>query len=132
MVQTEEFFMIRELFQKGWLITAISDETGIDPKTIRKYIKSDEIPKRKSRHASSESKLDPYKEYLKTRKKEGTTNFSVLFDEIEGLGYEGKMSIFRDFVRPYRTSPKIQATLRYEFLLVNRLKWIEERLANMK
>ncbi|MYL65487.1 IS21 family transposase [Bacillus hwajinpoensis] len=114
MVQTGEFFMIRELFQKGWSITAISDETGFDPKTIRKYIKSDEIPKRKNSQATSESKLDPYKEYLKTRIKEGTTNCSVLFDEIEALGYEGKMTILRDFVRPYRTSPKRQATVRYE------------------
>ncbi|AIY04513.1 transposase [Planococcus sp. PAMC 21323] len=38
MLKTEEFFMIRELHQKGWSLTAIAKETGFDRKTIRKYI----------------------------------------------------------------------------------------------
>lgn len=38
MLKMEEFFMIRELFQKGWTVTAIAEETGFDRKTIRKYI----------------------------------------------------------------------------------------------
>ena len=127
MVQTGEFFMIRELFQKEWSITAISDETGFDPKTIRKYIKTDELPKRKSSQAISESKLDPYKEYLKTRIKEGTTNCSVLFDEIEALG-------IRDFVRPFRTKQVLRSKRLFDMrlLLENKLKWTGERLANTK
>ncbi|KHE72650.1 transposase [Halobacillus sp. BBL2006] len=39
--------MIRELHQKGWTISAIFEETRFDPKTIRKYINSDELPKKK-------------------------------------------------------------------------------------
>lgn len=30
------------------------------------------------------------------------------------MGYTGKITILRDFVRPYREQPKKQATLRYE------------------
>lgn len=30
------------------------------------------------------------------------------------MGYEGKMTILRDFVRPLRQQPKKQATLRLE------------------
>ncbi|QSS99775.1 IS21 family transposase [Pontibacillus sp. ALD_SL1] len=114
MVQIGEFFMIRELYQKGWSITAISEETGFDPKTIRKYIKADSLPERKDRSAKKISKLDPYKDYLRERIKEGTTNCSVLFEEIQSLGYTGKMTILRDFVRPFRSQPKKQATIRFE------------------
>ncbi len=47
MIKIGEFFMIRELYQKGWTITAISEKTGFDPKTIRKYIKQDTLPSKK-------------------------------------------------------------------------------------
>ncbi len=38
MIRSEGFFMIRELRSKGWTIRAISDETGYNHKTIRKYL----------------------------------------------------------------------------------------------
>jgi transposase len=41
MLKIGEFFMIRELYQKGWTQTAIAKETGFDRKTIRKYLKGD-------------------------------------------------------------------------------------------
>ena len=69
--------------------------------------------------------LDPYKQYILQRIKEGTINCAVLLDEIEALGYKGKMTILRDFVRPYRESPKKQV---YAFVMVlgySRMKYIE-------
>ncbi len=113
MVKNGEFFMIKELHQKGWTIKAISEETGFDPKTIRKYIKQDHLPVKK-KTSNKGSKLDAYKSYILQRIKEGTTNCSVLFDEVESMGYKGKMTILREFVRPYRTSSKKQATVRFE------------------
>ncbi|AZV43395.1 hypothetical protein BAOM_4744 [Peribacillus asahii] len=113
MIKIGEFFMIRELYQKGWTITAVSEKTGFDPKTIRKYIKQDTLPSKKKVDRKG-SILDPYKQYILQRIKEGTINCAVLLDEIEALGYKGKMTILRDFVRPYRESPKKQATLRFE------------------
>lgn len=41
MLKTGEFFMIRELHQKGWTKTAIAEETGFDRKTVNKYINAD-------------------------------------------------------------------------------------------
>jgi transposase len=69
-----EFFMIRELYQKGWTQTAIAKETGFDRKTIRKYLKGDKLPERKANGKQKASKLDPYKNYLLQRIQEGTTN----------------------------------------------------------
>lgn len=92
MVKIGEFFMIRDLYQKGWSITAISEEAGFNPKTIRKYIHSDKLPKKKKSNKKS-SKLDPFKDYLKKRIKERTTNCTVLLDEIVSMGYKGKITI---------------------------------------
>ena len=113
MIRSEGFFMIRELRSKGWTIRAISDETGYDPKTIRKYLKMENAPTKVKRRMRK-GKLEPYKDYINERIKEGTTNCEVLFDEIQKLGYEGKMTILREYVRPYRLQPKKQATVRFE------------------
>ncbi len=67
----EDFFMIRELKQKGWTISAIARETGFDRKTIRKHLEAESTPQSKNR-AKRGSKLDPYKPYLLERIKEGT------------------------------------------------------------
>jgi transposase len=112
MMKIGGFFMIREFYLKGWTIKAISEETGFDPK-IRKYITQESLPSKKMVDPKG-SKLDPYKPYILQRVKEGTTNCEVLLDEIEALGYTGKLTILRDFVRPFRESPKKQATLRFE------------------
>lgn len=34
--------------------------------------------------------------------------------EIKAKGYEGKSTILREFVQPYREAPKKQATVRFE------------------
>lgn len=111
----EDFFMIRELRQKGWTITAIARETGFDRKTIRKYLNAEMVPQSAQRMKKG-SILDPYKPYVLKRIKEGTTNCAVLLEEIQklGYGYEGKSTILRDFVRPYREAPKKQATVQFE------------------
>ena len=109
----EDFFMIRELKQKGWTISAIARETGFDRKTIRKYLEAETTPQSKKRIKRG-SKLDPYKPYLLERIKEGTTNCAVLMEEIRAKGYEGKSTILREFVQPYREAPKKQATVRFE------------------
>ncbi len=85
--------MIRELDQKGQNQTAIAKETGFDRKTIRKYLKGDKLPERKGSEKKKTSKLDPYKNYLLQRIKEGTTNWVVLLEEIQAMGYTGMMTI---------------------------------------
>lgn len=105
--------MIRELKQKGWTISAIARETGFDRKTIRKHLKAEATPYSEKR-AKRGSKLDPFKPYLLERIKEGTTNCAVLIEEIRAKGYEGKSTILREFVQPFREAPKKQATVRFE------------------
>ena len=44
-----------------------------------------------------ESELDSYKTYILGRLKEGTINCVVLLEEIQAMGYEGQLTILRDF-----------------------------------
>ena len=55
--------MIRELYAQGLNITAISDKTGYDRKTVKKYLDLTTIPEPKQRE-KKESKLDKFKEYI--------------------------------------------------------------------
>ncbi len=83
MLEIEEWFMIRELYAQGYSITAISDKTGYDWKTVRKYLNS-------------------------------TTTASRLYREILEMGFTGKCTIVRDFVRKVRPEQGVQAVYRYE------------------
>jgi len=55
MIEMDDWFMIRELHAQGLSITAISDKTGYDRKTVRKYLNSTTTPEQKQR-AKKESK----------------------------------------------------------------------------
>lgn len=49
MLKIGEFFMIRELHQKGWTKTAIAEETGFNRKTVSKYINNNQVPRTSKR-----------------------------------------------------------------------------------
>ena len=62
--------MIKELYQKGWTITAIAEETGFDRMRIKKYIEQSELPnyqKRKTRQTKRKKLLADYEEYILQR-----------------------------------------------------------------
>jgi transposase len=54
---------LRELHAQGFSITDISDKTGYDWKTVKKYLNSTTIPEPKQR-AKKERKLDQYKDHI--------------------------------------------------------------------
>jgi len=66
MVIGEEWFMIRELYRQGLSIAEIARKTNHDRKTIRKLVNQEQMPEMKKR-AKQQSKLDPFKDYLKQR-----------------------------------------------------------------
>ena len=60
------------------------------------------------------SKLDPYKDYIARRLQEYPELTAVrIFEEIQGMGYTGKLTILKDYTRPLRRR-QVQAVLRYE------------------
>ena len=55
--------MIKDLREKGMSISEISRRLGIDRKTVRKYVKSDRVPRPSTRRRKS--KFDPVKPIIK-------------------------------------------------------------------
>jgi transposase len=113
MIETEEWFMIRDLHAQGLNITEISNKTGFDRKTVRKYLKLRTIPEPKQR-AKRDSKLDNYKDYIIKKLNEGPFTAVRLFREIQEMGFTGKITIVSDFVTKIRPERGVPATLRYE------------------
>lgn len=105
--------MIRDLYAQGFNITEISNKTGFDRKTVRKYLKLRTIPEPKQR-VKRDSKLDNYKDYIIKKLNEGPFTAVRLFREIQEMGFTGKITIVSDFVTKVRPERGVSATLRYE------------------
>ncbi len=105
--------MIRELHAQGLSITEISDKTGFDRKTVRKYLSLTSVPEPKKR-VKRESKLDKYRDYIIQKLNEGPFTAARLLRELQEMGFTGKYTIVKDFVRKVRPEQGIQAVYRYE------------------
>jgi transposase len=113
MLEMEEWFMLRDLYRKGLSISQIARQTGHDRKTVRTYVKSEELPVPKEQ-AKKGSKLDAFEDYILNKLKEGPFTASRLFKEIQEMGFAGKYTIVKDFVREVRPEQGVQAVYRYE------------------
>lgn len=105
--------MLRDLYQQGLSISEIARQTGHDRKTVRTYVKSGELPDPKER-AKKESKLDAFKDYVKSKLQEGPFTATRMFREIQEMGFTGKYTIVKDFIREVRPKQGVQAIYRYE------------------
>lgn len=87
---------IEEMKQTGLSISAISELTGYDRKTVRKYLLSPQGVPQYSRRARQAGKLDPHKAYLEERLKAGVWNAAVLLRELKQRNYSGGYTILTD------------------------------------
>lgn len=100
MLILEQTVEIKILYKQGKSIRKIAKETGYSRNTIKKYLLREESPKYK-RRAKIPSKLDNYKSYLENRvngAKPHVIPATVLFREIQQKGYQGKLTILREFL----------------------------------
>jgi len=109
----EDVMKVRELFEKGLSKTEIARRLGIDRKTVARSLK--EGPTRRYRRGKQPSKLDPFKEYITQRVVvDGVTNAQVILREIRERGYQGGITILKDFMHPLRPPKPTKFTIRYE------------------
>jgi transposase len=113
MLKMEEFFVLKDLYEQGMKISDISRSTGIDRKTVRKYVHSSSLPVSVSRSVKK-SKLDDFKRDIVERLKEYPISAVRLFREIQAKGYTGGYTIVKDFVRETRSRLGVPAVLRFE------------------
>ena len=105
---------IEEMKRQGLSIQAISNMTGFDRKTVRKYlIRPDGLPIYGPRPPQP-SKLDPFKPYLEERLRAGVWNGQVLLRELRQLGYPGGYTILKDWLEPQRSAATVVAVRRFE------------------
>ncbi len=104
---------ISELKRQGLSIAKISELTGCDPKTIRKYLDNPNTPAYGPRQARP-SLLDPFKPYLKERTAAGVWNGVVLLREVQERGYAGAYTILREYLQPQRKEAHTVAVRRFE------------------
>lgn len=77
----------------------ISRTLGIDRRTIRRWTRTGDFPERKA--AFRGSSVEEYRRYLDRRWQEGCHNASQLWREMHELGFTGRHSIVRNWVRKH-------------------------------
>lgn len=114
MLDQEMFQAVKALRDKGWKKKAIARELGLDPKTVRKYVRLDQHPGPRS--AGRPSILAPFFEQLKRRMPEVNYHAAVLYQELKEHGFVGSYKRVQEWVRPFRQAQRrvVEATVRFE------------------
>jgi transposase len=112
MLRKEDYIVIKALNKRGVYIKDIAKEVGVHPKTVGRALKRGGAPVRKRKRRAS--KLDPYKPRVDQLLGEGVWNAMVILREIQAQGYEGEITILRDYIRPKRVLRSSKRTVRFE------------------
>lgn len=112
MLSKEDFYMIKQMRQHGTYIVGIATQTGCSERTVRRHLRYPEPPARKTRHKMV--KLKPFMDYIDMRLAENIWNSEVIFAEIKAMGYTGRRSMLRYYIRPKRKMRPSKRTLRSE------------------
>jgi len=105
---------VNELRREGLSIRAISRLTGYDRKTISRYLVEPTARPVYGPRPAPESKLEPFKPYLKERLQAGVWNAQVLMRELRERSYKGGYTILTDWLRPQRKQALAVAVRRFE------------------
>lgn len=112
MLRKEDFIMIKTLHEHGVYKKDIAAELGVHPRTVSRALRRGDAPARKQKHRGS--KLDPYKAQVDQLLAEGVWNAIVIYREVQAEGYEGGLTILRQYIAPKRALRAKRATVRFE------------------
>ncbi len=96
----ERFLQVEELRAKGYPIRQIALSLRMHRRTVRLYLKSDELPERKTPIRSNE--LRKFLPYLEQRWTEGERNATKLGRELREKGYRGSVSTVVHYLTGWR------------------------------
>lgn len=115
MVRLREIVLIHDLKRQGLSLSAIARKTGLDRKTVRKYLdRGLEAPVYGPRQPRPRV-LEPYEDYLRERitSVPGLSGKRLLRD-VRALGYEGGYTAVTDFLRDVRPPHRPAFERRFE------------------
>ena len=103
MVKIGEIVMILDLHRQGLSVSAIARQSGIDRRTVHKYIERGLAAPVYGPRKPRETVIDPFTAYLRERvtRYPGLTGMR-LFRELKKLGYGGGYTAVADFLRDVR------------------------------
>jgi len=114
-VRLGELVMILDLHRQGLGVSAIARRTGLDRKTVRKYIESGLEPPAYGPRQPRPTKVRPFEPYLRERVAAfPDLTGSRLHREIRDLGYAGGYTVVKDFLREVRPSAPAGFEMRFE------------------
>ena len=115
MLKQEGYVEIQVMHRQGMSIRANSGELGIGRNTVRRYLRSEVVPTYE--RGARETKLDPYKDYLRNRVAAAHPDWipaSVLFAEIQALGYPGCVRSVSSFLSTLKSQARPDPVVRFE------------------
>lgn len=116
MILREMSMQIKYLFGEGMQPAKIARRCGVSRQTVYNHLsRGPDEPFPKPR-AERPSKLDSYKDHIRARLERFDLMCPALLKEIRAQGYEGGMTILRDFVRPLKAEFMRRVTERFETL----------------
>ena len=96
---------IHVLKRQGLGIRAIARKLGVSRNTVREYLRNMNRSAGYAKRPYRGSKLDPFKEYLNERVQAARPKWipaTVLLRELRAQGYEGGISIVKNYLRPLK------------------------------
>jgi transposase len=114
MLGVEDWGMIRRLKNSGLNISEISKKLNIDRKTVRKQL--DQNSSKSYKRKKSETKLDPYADYIDQRLEKYCLTAKKIFKEIKEQGFNGKYVIVSRYVKKIKDKHRAKAVLLFETL----------------
>lgn len=105
MINQETVVEIHVLKRQGLGIRAIARKLGVSRNTVREYLRNKSRSAGYAKRPCRGSKLDPFKEYLNERVEAARPKWipaTVLLRELRAQGYEGGISIVKNYLRPLK------------------------------
>jgi len=102
----------RILQRQGKTQTEIASALGVCERTVRNHLKNKPEKKKQSRRGS---RVDPHKPLIESiLEKDSSYNGELIFERIRKLGYEGQISVMKDYVAKVRRKLESKAVVRFE------------------
>ena len=114
-IDLRELVMILDLHRQGLCVSAIARESGVDRKTVLKYIERGLEAPSFSPRQPRQTVIDPFMAYLRERvvAYPGRTGLQLL-REVKELGYCGGYTAVTDFLCDVRPAPEKGFEVRFE------------------
>ena len=104
--------MIRDMKDRGMSNREIAMDLGISRNTVSKLLKTTRLADHRKRKRGS--KLDPYRENIRSLIDDHNLSAVRILEEIRKIGYNGGYTILKEYCHELRKDPRIQAVYRYE------------------